>query len=188
MADGQLGHGVSLAGLQATFKFAGIPGGDYPDRTCSSSVRPVQLTDGDRIRGLLATYCRLIDAGDFAGVGALMADAVLRTEDGTPIATGATEVERLYAGLVRLHEDGTPGTQHLVANVAFGEPEPDGSVTVISSYLVLQALPEVPLQPIVTGSYVDRFAPTPGGGWRFAERRFGIGRAGVLAHHLTIEL
>ncbi len=26
----------------------------------------VQLTDGDRIRGLLGTYCRLIDAGDFA--------------------------------------------------------------------------------------------------------------------------
>ena len=26
----------------------------------------MQLTDGDRIRGLLGTYCRLIDAGDFA--------------------------------------------------------------------------------------------------------------------------
>jgi hypothetical protein len=152
----------------------------------------VQLTDGDRIRGLLATYCRLIDAGDFAGVGALMADAVLSTEDGTPLATGAAEVERLYAGLVKLHEDGTPGTQHVVANSAFEEPGADGTVTVTSTYLVFQALPEVPLQPIVTGTYVDRFAPGDfagsGGGWKFVERRFGIGRSGNLEHHLTIIL
>jgi hypothetical protein len=152
----------------------------------------VQLTDGDRIRGLLATYCRLIDAGDFAGVGALMADAVLKTADGTTIATGAAEVERLYAGLVRLHEDGTPGTQHVVANTAFDEQAPDGTVVATSTYLVFQALPDVPLQPIVTGTYVDTFvagdSADPGGGWRFAERRFGIGRSGHLEHHLTITL
>jgi hypothetical protein len=148
----------------------------------------VVLTDGDRIRGLLATYCRLVDAGDFVGVGALMADAVLCTEDGTPIATGADQVERLYAGLVKLHEDGTPGTQHVVANTAFGEPAPDGSVTATSTYVVLQAVADVPLQPIVTGTYVDTFVPDGSGGWRFGERRFGIGRSGVLDHHLTISL
>lgn len=152
----------------------------------------MQLTDGDRIRGLLATYCRLIDAGDFAGVGALMAHAVLKGQDGSVMATGAVEVERMYARLVKLHGDGTPGTQHVVANAIFGEPDADGSVTVTSTYLVFQAIPEVPLQPIVTGTYVDRFEPTQladgQDGWRFAERRFGLGRSGVLEHHLTIEL
>lgn len=147
----------------------------------------MQLTDGDRIRGLLATYCRLIDAGDFAGVGTLMSHAVLKTEDGTVIATGAEEVERLYAGLVKLHEDGTPGTQHVVANTVFDEATVDGTVTVTSTYLVFQALPEVPLQPIVTGTYVDRFEAGEGG-WRFVERRFGIGRSGRLEHHLTVTL
>jgi len=149
----------------------------------------VQLTDGDRIRGLLGTYCRLVDAGDFAGVGALMAQAVLRSDDGTALATGADEVERLYTGLVRLHEDGTPGTQHVVANTAFDEPAADGSVTATSTYLVFQAVAAVPLQPIITGTYVDTFTPDPAtGGWRFTERRFGIGRSGVLEHHLTIAL
>ncbi len=149
----------------------------------------MQLTDGDRIRGLLGTYCRLIDAGDFAGVGALMADAVLRSEDGTVLATGAAEVERLYAGLVRLHEDGTPGTQHVVANTTFDEPAADGSVVATSTYLVLQAVAGVPLQPIITGTYVDTFAPdATGPAWHFVERRFGIGRSGVLDHHLTITL
>ena len=147
----------------------------------------MHLTDGDRIRGLLATYCRLLDAGDCAGVGALMAHAVLRSDDGTTLAEGAAEVERLYAGLVRLHEDGTPGTQHLVTNSSFDEPGADGSVTVTSAYLVLQAVPGLPLQPIITGTYVDRFEPGSDG-WRFIERTFGIGRAGVLDHHLTVDL
>ena len=122
----------------------------------------MQLTDGDRIRGLLATYCRLVDVGDFAGVGALMTDAVLRTEDGTP------------------------GTQHVVANTSFDEPEPDGSVRTTSTYLVFQATQSVPLQPIVTGTYVDTFAYDDRG-WRFTERRFGITHAGVLDQHLTLD-
>ena len=146
----------------------------------------MQLTDGDRVRSLLGSYCRLIDAGDFAGVGALMARAVLCTEDGTPIATGADEVARLYAGLVRLHEDGTPGTQHVVANSVFEEPRADGSVRATSSYLVFQSTPSVPLQPILTGSYVDTFARDDDD-WHFTERRFGIGRSGLLDQHLTLD-
>jgi ketosteroid isomerase-like protein len=142
------------------------------------------LTDGDHVRGLLGRYCQLIDAGDFAAVGALMAEAVLCAEDGTPVARGASEVERLYAGLVRLHEDGTPGTQHVVTNTVL-EENAGGAITARSSYVVLQALPDLPLQPIVTGSYVDTFDRSDQGRWRFRERRFSIGRAGVLDHHLA---
>lgn len=142
------------------------------------------LSDGDEIRSLLGRYCHLIDAGDFTGIGALMADAVLCTEDGTPIARGADGVAQLYAGLVTLHEDGTPGTQHVVANTVLEELA-GGTVTARSSYVVLQALPDLPLQPIVTGSYVDTFARDDAGHWRFLERRFSVGRAGVLDHHLA---
>jgi hypothetical protein len=145
----------------------------------------VHLTDGDHIRGLLARYCHLIDSGDFAGVGELMARATLCAEDGSPLATGAEAVAGLYAGIVRLH-DGTPGTQHVVANTEFGPPEENGSVRVTSTYVVLQATDEVPLQPIMTGTYVDTFAPD--GGWHFTERRFGVGRAGRLDQHLSVDL
>jgi hypothetical protein len=142
------------------------------------------LTDGDRIRGLLGTYCQLIDAGDFAGIGRLMADAVLMTDDGTAIATGADEVAALYAGLVRLHDDGTPGTQHVVANTVLEDLD-GGAIRARSAYLVFQAVPELPLQPIITGSYVDTFDTDSDGQWRFVERRFGIGRSGDLTHHLA---
>ena len=101
------------------------------------------LTDGDHIRGLLGTYCQLIDAGDFAGIGQLMADAVLMTDDGTAIATGADEVAALYAGLVRLHDDGTPGTQHVVANTVLEELD-GGAIRARSAYLVFQAVAGAP--------------------------------------------
>lgn len=144
------------------------------------------LSDGDQVRSLLGRYCHLIDAGDFDGLGTLMADAALCTEDGTPIARGAEAIADLYRGLVTLHADGTPGTQHVVANTDLTEAsDTSGVITARSSYVVLQALPDLPLQPIVTGTYVDTFARNDEGKWRFVERRFSIGRAGNLDHHLA---
>lgn len=147
----------------------------------------MQLTDGDRIRGLLGTYCRLVDAGDFSGVGGLMARAVLADEHGRIVATGADEVAGLYAATTRLQADGTPGTQHVVANTTFAEPGADGTVGATSSYVVLQAVPGLPLQPVVTGDYVDTFARDDDGSWHFTARRFRIGRTGDLSHHLTLD-
>lgn len=145
----------------------------------------MHLTDGDRIRGLLGTYCRLIDAGDFDGLGELMARARLTDENGEVVATGAAEIARLYRATVRLHDDETPGTQHVVANTTFDEPAEDGTVVARSSYVVLQAVGDrVPLQPIVTGDYVDTFAQDTDGTWYFTERRFRIGRTGDLSRHL----
>jgi hypothetical protein len=142
------------------------------------------LSDGDEIRSLLGRYCHLIDTGDFDGIGALMAHAVLCTEDGTPIARGADAIADAYRGLVTVHDDGTPGTQHVVANTELSTSA-DGTITARSSYVVLQALPDLPLQPIVTGRYVDTFGRGDAGEWRFVERRFSVGRTGNLDHHLA---
>ncbi len=142
------------------------------------------LTDADHIRGLLGTYCRLIDTGDFDGVGQLMADAVLMGEDGTLLATGAEEVASLYHSIVTVHADGTPGTQHVVANTALEELE-GGAIRARSAYVVFQAVPGLPLQPVITGAYDDTFASDATGAWQFVERRFAVGRSGDLSHHLA---
>ncbi|GAC1387329.1 MAG: nuclear transport factor 2 family protein [Marmoricola sp.] len=139
------------------------------------------LSDGDQIRNLLGSYCRLIDAGDFEGLGRLFAEAILCTEDGTVIAAGARGAADLYAAMTQRH-GGTPLTQHVVANTVL-EPLTPESLRATSTYVVFQATDTLPLQPIVTGTYVDTFARTDDG-WRFAERRFGLGRLGDLSQHL----
>jgi len=144
------------------------------------------LTDGDRIRGLLGTYCRLIDAGDFAAVGELFAHATLRDESGAVVATGAAEVTALYAATTRLHDDGTPGTQHVIANTVLAEGSGPDEAVATSAYVVLQATPDLPLQPVITGGYVVTFALVDGE-WRFTDRQFSIGRTGDLSHHLTFD-
>ena len=78
--------------------------------------------------------------------------------------------------------DGSLRTRHLVTNSVIDEPAPDGTVTVRSAYLVLQAVDGLPLQPIITGRYVDRF-DRDDGGWFFVERRFTADLVGDLSHH-----
>jgi hypothetical protein len=153
--------------------------------------RPV--TDGDRIRNLLGRYCDLMDTADWQGVGALLAHARLTDEHGVELAAGAEAIAAFYAAGTRLH-DGSPGTKHLVTNTVLDDPAADGTVTARSSYLVLQAADGLPLQPIITGRYVDRFAPgatggdAAGDGWRFVERRFAVDLVGDLSHHLRYAL
>lgn len=141
------------------------------------------LSDGDRIRNVLGSYCDLVDAGDHAGVGALFGDdGVLAAEDGTVIARGRAAIADFYARTTKRHE-GSPRTKHVLANTVL-EPGEDGSVTARSSFLVLQATAGLPLQPIITGRYVDRFEPDGVDGWSWAERRFAAELVGHLGHHL----
>jgi hypothetical protein len=68
------------------------------------------------------------------------------------------------------------------------EPAADGTVEARSSYLVLQAVEGVPLRPIITGRYVDRFARSADGGWHFVERAFVVDLVGDLSRHLRYAL
>lgn len=141
----------------------------------------------EAIRNLLGRYCELIDAGDFGGVGELLAGAVLRDETGTEIARGPDAIAALYAATTRRHADGTPRTRHVTANSIIEVDEAGGTATARSAYVVLQATDSVPLQPIVSGRYRDRFALTPTG-WSFTERTITVDLAGDLTDHLTFPL
>jgi hypothetical protein len=152
------------------------------------------VDDGERIRGLLARYGELMDAGDFAGVGTLFAAGALADEHGREIARGAEAVAAFYRSITLLH-DGSPRTKHLVLGTALDDPADDGSVTARSSYLVLQGVEPGDLRPLITGRYVDRVVPVPADEradgwptWRFAERRFLVDLTGDLSRHLTLEI
>lgn len=147
------------------------------------------MDPSDSIRNLLGTYCELMDAADWPGVGALFAHARLADEHGNAFAQGAGEVERFYASSTILH-DGSPRTKHLVLNtiVEIEASAQPARASARSSYLVLQGFDPGELHPMITGRYEDEFATDPDGHWHFAERRFLVDLAGDLSRHLDLEL
>lgn len=133
------------------------------------------------IQNLVHAYPRLLDSGDFDGVGALFADAVVHIQ-GTvdPIVRDAGQVSAMFRDFVRTYE-GSPRTRHQMANLMI---EFDGQDSAIGwcSVVVFQQTDDLPLQPIIAGDYHDRFVRVDGR-WRFAERRIGNDLFGDLRAH-----
>jgi 3-phenylpropionate/cinnamic acid dioxygenase small subunit len=140
----------------------------------------------EAIRNLLGLYCERMDAGDWDGLGELFADAVLVDEHGTEAARGREGVRAMYAA-TRTY-DGSPRTRHLTTNTVIEVDEAGGTAAARSAYVVFQATDALPLQPIITGRYRDRFARGADGGWRFVERSFSVDLLGDLSHHLPYEV
>jgi ketosteroid isomerase-like protein len=63
------------------------------------------------IENLIATYAELVDDGDFAGLGALLADATF-TGSGTPVS-GADVIEMMFRDMLIVYDGGTPRTRHV---------------------------------------------------------------------------
>jgi hypothetical protein len=132
------------------------------------------------IIALVYGYAERMDAGDFAGVAALFADGVFRSDRGGRYE-GAAAVRDVLERLVILHDDGTPKTKHVTTNLVI---EIDAATATARSYFtVLQATAGVPLQPIVAGRYHDSFVRREGV-WRFAERLIFVDLVGNVSDHL----
>lgn len=133
------------------------------------------------VHRLIAEYAELVDAGDFAGVGALFAEAVF-VGRWSPIR-GADGVEKMLTETVIRYEDGTPRTHHATSNLLVDLDEEAGTGAARSYVTVFQALPDFPLQAVATGRYRDRFVRRDGR-WHFAERRVHIHLVGDVSRHL----
>ncbi len=138
----------------------------------------------DAIEALIYTYAERIDLADFEAVGALFTHGpfVGETADGGSYELRGEGLAKGLRGAVRLYE-GNPRTKHVTTNVAVEVDEAAGSGLARSCFVVLQQTPELPLQPIISGRYRDRFERV-GGAWRFAERRVQTDMEGDLSAHL----
>ncbi len=105
------------------------------------------------IERLIATYAELVDDGDFAAVGALLADATFAGAAGS--VRGRDAIEQMLVDNVIVYDDGTPRTKHVTTNLAIEIDEPSGTAVSRSYFTALQALSDLPLQPIVSGRYHD---------------------------------
>jgi hypothetical protein len=137
------------------------------------------------ITNLIHRYPQLTDTGDFAGVGRLLGHVQMGEHGHEPAfrGTGADAFEAIYAGAVRkFPERGTPKTRHLIGNIVVEDDGPDRARA--QSYVVVfQQTDTLPLQPIIAGTYFDRFAKVDGA-WRFVERMEDMELTGNLSEHL----
>jgi len=138
-------------------------------------------SDEQAITALIHGYAERLDDGDLDGVAALFADATWRTPARAEPLRGAAAVRRAYDGVI-LYE-GRPCTKHVLTNVTV-EVAPDGKSARARSYFtVLQARPDLPLQPIICGRYHDAFARNATG-WHFSDRWILPDLIGDLSRHL----
>ena len=141
-----------------------------------------------QIENLLYRYAELIDEGRFDALGELFTHAELLDPAGAVMARGAGEAAQNFHRSTRLYPDsGTPRTKHVTTNLLVEVDEAAGTATCRSNYVVLQQTEKVPLQPIITGRYHDRFERADGR-WRCASRRYFVDQVGDLSQHLLYEL
>lgn len=137
------------------------------------------------ITSLMFRYAECVDAADFDGIGAIFESGRI-TSRGMPGALeGAAAVRDQFASANKVYPDGTLRTRHLTTNVLLDIDEVGDSATCRSSFLVLQATPDLPLQPIVAGRYHDTFKRVDGT-WRFEEREMSVEQVGDISKHLSI--
>lgn len=141
-----------------------------------------------RITNLLYIYGGLVDAGDYAGIGRLLAHAVVTDASGRLEIRGADAVRQLYERTTRIYpETGTPRTKHVITNPILEIDEAQGSAHCTSQYVVYQQTDRLPLQPIVSGHYEHEFARVDDA-WRITSHRFFVDQVGDVSQHLLVEI
>ncbi|HEX3841995.1 MAG TPA: nuclear transport factor 2 family protein [Acidimicrobiales bacterium] len=146
--------------------------------------------DRAAVAELIYRYAELIDEGDFAGLGTLLAGAVVTFEGNDREYRGADTVRRLYEHSTRRYPDGTPKTKHVMTNVIVteGDGGREGTAASRSYYTVFQAVPgELALQPIIAGRYRHRFERSDGE-WHITGFHVIVDLLGDLGAHLLFEL
>ncbi len=148
----------------------------------------VQETAAEAITKLIYTYAERIDAGDFAGVAEVFADATLTFEGFGDAVAGRDAIEALYTRTTRRYEDGTPRTKHVMTNVMVDVADGGDSALSRSYFTVLQAVPgELALQPVIAGRYRHTYAFVENR-WRVATMHITIDLVGDLGHHMLFDL
>ena len=140
-----------------------------------------RLNAESEIGRLISTYVHNVDDGKIAENAELLANT--RFTVGETVVHGRHEVALFFKNNVQHHEDRTPRTWHAVSNVII-DVDSATSARAVSYFTVHQELPGLPLQPIVTGRYLDTFEFVDGE-WRFASRSVQPRLIGELGHHVA---
>jgi hypothetical protein len=134
-----------------------------------------------QVHRLLAQYAHNLDFGKVDANAELLADAQFKVVD--EHITGKDNIANFLRTNLQYHSDNTPRTWHSVSNVLI-EVQSATEASSVSYFTVHQQTDGLPLQPIVTGRYIDTFALRDGK-WRFASRAIDPNLFGNLSHHVA---
>ena len=140
-----------------------------------------RLVAESEVRRLLATYAQNLDYGLIDSNADLLAHARFKVGDVT--VEGHDAIAHFLRTNLQYHVDDTPRTWHSVSNVVV-EVESETAASSICYFTVHQELPGLPLQPIVTGRYLDSFERHDGT-WRFALREVEGRLFGDVSKHVA---
>ena len=112
------------------------------------------------ITHLINQYGFTIDTGDVDGFAALFEHAEWAVEGAVPNYGKEDMLQNVVAN-VRLYDDGTPKTKHVVSNVELNIDEVSGTATAQSYVTLFQQTDTFPLQAIFSGHYFDDFEAFP---------------------------
>jgi SnoaL-like domain len=149
----------------------------------------VKFEDYLEIRNLINRYAHLIDQAKNEECAQLFAHADVHTPDAV-CRSDPKAMLAIYNKYNKVYEDtGTLRTRHITTNVILEDDGPNFAKS--QAYVVVfQAAPGFPLQPIIAGTYHDRFEKVDGK-WRFKERHFNAKNfelVGDLSHHLKLDV
>jgi len=141
-----------------------------------------RLVIESEIHHLLAAYTHNLDYGKVDANADLLAGTKFKVGDA--VITGRDEVAHFLRTNLQYHADETPRTWHSVSN-ALIEIDSLTSASSVCYFTVHQELPGLPLQPIVTGRYLDTFELRDGT-WCFASREVEPRLFGDISHHVAV--
>jgi hypothetical protein len=150
--------------------------------TQASPLAPLdRVVIESEIRRLLATYAHNLDYGKVEENADLLAQAKFKVVD--TYVTGKENIAHFLRKNLQYHQDKTPRTWHSVSNVLI-DVDSSTAAKSVSYFTVHQEVAGLPLQPIVTGRYIDSFE-LHDGAWRFASREVDPRLFGDISRHVT---
>ncbi|MCB1704492.1 MAG: nuclear transport factor 2 family protein [Halioglobus sp.] len=145
------------------------------------------MEDSRCIENLIYCYAERIDSGDLEGVAELFRHGEIISPAHNVSRSGYDEVLKMYQLSCRLYEEtGTPQTKHLTTNVIIELHDDGCTASARAYYTVIQATAALPLQPIISGRYRDRFQKVDGD-WRFRSREMIVDLIGDCSAHLLYD-
>ena len=140
------------------------------------------MNSRDEIMHLINQYAFAIDQGDLDKFASLFEHGQYRMQ-GAGTLVGKQQLRDVLS-IIRIYEDGTPRTKHVISNVDIQIDEANGAAKGQCYITVFQQTESFPLQVIFAGHYFDVFEKV-NNHWRFKDRHICSSLIGDMSAHLN---